>query len=954
MEKEEIKNVSDLKREISRLRNKLKLTEESLQAAHDDKIDAYIKDISDKDNIVPPSGDTLYRLLVERMTEGAVVVNNKLDIVFCNSRFSQFVNRPLQKIIGANLSEFINPSELDRIFYFINAPIKESIQQEIKLVSAKNRSFICSFTSFYQEDESYYSFIFTDVTQQKIAEKQIKTSEKKWRTLVENIPDIIVQFDREKRYRYVNSAFEKITGLQSFDVIGKTPLHIARNGKLADQWIANLEKTFSEKKLNESTLVFHSAKHEYYSFNTLFVPQFDEKGKVNSVLTISRDITEIRKKEEQLNEVNTKLKAAQNLAKVGSWDWNVENGEITWSDQHYQLWGINDIITPLTLDFIFSRIHPEDVGVIKQVFQDPYKVHGSFEYEHRVIWPSGEIRFFRGRGDVMKDDSGKNIRIYGVNHDITEIKDAQNKILSWNKQLEEKVEERTREIGAAKRNLDQALVREKNTRLQVETERKRLYDLFMDAPGMICLLKGPDMVYEFLNPAYQKIFPERKLLNKPILEVIPEIENQDIYQVLKNVYEKGEAYYGDEFYLAINDDNGGSQGHYFNFVYQPYRNIHNQIDGILVYAYEVTDLVKARITAEENEKKFRLVIEALPLIAWSSSSYGKIDYLNSSWYYYTGMKEEDPIEIWEEFFEVSGIKELRNSAQEALKTKEPYDLQLKIKGKTNQYRWHLIKVMPAFDTDNRITRWIGTATDIHDQITKTKELDQKNIELHEINKYLDNFVHTIAHDFRTPVANLKLTQEVFKEAHETQKQELYEVISKNVDKLDIIMKGLVQIIDMQGDKPEYEHDLNVEDIINEVLQDESSSFRKNNASVEIKKYTQPIISYAKAYLWSIIKNMVSNALKYAFPQRNLKLIINLKRDERFFIMEFEDNGIGIDLKKYKKNLFHPFQRFSDNTQGMGIGLHIINTMVAKNGGHIDVESIPGNGSKFKVFIKEYN
>ena len=232
-------------------------------------------------------------------------------------------------------------------------------------------------------------------------------------------------------------------------------------------------------------------------------------------------------------------------------------------------------------------------------------------------------------------------------------------------------------------------------------------------------------------------------------------------------------------------------------------------------------------------------------------------------------------------------------------------------------------------------------------------LNEKNKELQEINKYLDNFVHAIAHDLRGPVSNLKLIENVMDKAPEEDRKKLLLSIFKNIDKLDITLHGLVEIINAQGKSEMNLPDIDIIQIVNEVLMEEKEKIESLNAEIIINKNTNEKINYIRVYIKSVARNLISNALKYYKPDERLRLEITLKKSDEFFILSFKDNGIGIDLSRQNKNLFKPFQRFSSNTNGLGIGLSIINIMVLKNGGYINVESNPGKGSAFTVYLKEY-
>jgi signal transduction histidine kinase len=118
-------------------------------------------------------------------------------------------------------------------------------------------------------------------------------------------------------------------------------------------------------------------------------------------------------------------------------------------------------------------------------------------------------------------------------------------------------------------------------------------------------------------------------------------------------------------------------------------------------------------------------------------------------------------------------------------------------------------------------------------------------------------------------------------------------------------------------------------------------------------YDCPRLRYNETYLLSILRNLVSNALKYRSPKRPLQLEITTGRSGPFVLLTVKDNGIGMDGKQVHEKLFKPFSRLSEQGEGKGLGLHLVKHMVEKNGGSIRVESTPNVGTTFRVYLKEY-
>ena len=167
------------------------------------------------------------------------------------------------------------------------------------------------------------------------------------------------------------------------------------------------------------------------------------------------------------------------------------------------------------------------------------------------------------------------------------------------------------ELSAANEELSTA-------RQQALFEQDRLIAFFMQAPAAICILNGPELSFELVNPLYQHLFPGRDILGKPIFEALPEVKGSAIWDALQTVYKTGETFEGRELlmHLARTSD-GPMEERYFNFVFQARVNDKKEIDGILVFVIEVTEQVDARLKILQTEENLRLAVEAGELGTYS-------------------------------------------------------------------------------------------------------------------------------------------------------------------------------------------------------------------------------------------------------------------------------------------------------------------------------------------------
>ncbi len=151
---------------------------------------------------------------------------------------------------------------------------------------------------------------------------------------------------------------------------------------------------------------------------------------------------ELRRREEQLSE-------AQALAHLGSWEWDVERDVIVWSDELYNIYGLQKGEAPLSYEAFLRRVHPDDREPTDSAIRRAVSGASSFELEHRIYRPDGEQRTLLARGRAAVDATGKIVRLMGTGQDITERKQAEEILRRAHDELELRVAERTEKLAAA-------------------------------------------------------------------------------------------------------------------------------------------------------------------------------------------------------------------------------------------------------------------------------------------------------------------------------------------------------------------------------------------------------------------------------------------------------------------------------------------------------------------------
>jgi PAS domain S-box-containing protein len=476
-------------------------------------------------------------------------------------------------------------------------------------------------------------------------------------------------------------------------------------------------------------------------------------------------------------------------------------------------------------------------------------------------------------------------------------------------------------------------------RKQIEASEQRFSNLLSQSLMAIAIFKGPEMVVTFANePMLNVLGKGNAVLNKPLTVGVPELKDQIFPKLLADVYNTGVPFEAFET-KAILVRKGIPVDAYFNFVYQPYREIDDTITGITVLATEVTEQVLAKKQIEQSEKQFRTFADSIQNLAWIANGEGSIYWYNQRWYDYTGSTfEEMQGWGWGKVHHPDHVKKVVEFVKEAWKKNEAFELTFPLRRYDGEYRWFLTRAYPVKDANGNIDRWIGTNTDIHEQ--KIKE-EQK-----------DEFISIASHELKTPLTIAKtyiqLLSQTFEESGKEQEREMIYATKANdsIDRLNRLISELLDVSKIQsGNLPLHITSFNFDEIFTDTIENLQRTLPKHSIihSGETKKQ----VSGDKERLQQVIINLINNAAKYS-PDAN-KIFVHISDCEKGEIkVEIKDSGIGIAKNDLEK-IFERYYRVENMTgqfQGLGIGLFISSEIIRRHNGKLGAESKPGIGSTF--------
>lgn len=291
-----------------------------------------------------------------------------------------------------------------------------------------------------------------------------------------------------------------------------------------------------------------------------------------------------------------------------------------------------------------------------------------------------------------------------------------------------------------------------------------------------------------------------------------------------------------------------------------------------------------------------------------------------------------------------------------LKDKEIRENQFRGKAADGEWRWVSSRtVLFKNGEDHKPLQVLGIIQDITEKV-KTEaaynEEKSRSKELARINALLDLFVHSAAHDLKGSTGNLLLLSELLREANFEKKLELCDKIEPMVKTLNRTVSALLDIVHLEREPGKSIKQISFQETYNQVINELNDEMQKANPVVNLDFSSCQWISYIESFILSIFRNLISNSLKYRSDKRRLVLNISSECQGRDIVLQFTDNGIGLN-PECMNDLFKPFTRFNSKAEGSGIGLFLINTMVTRNGGKIEVQSSPDKGATFRVHLVVY-
>ena len=370
----------------------------------------------------------------------------------------------------------------------------------------------------------------------------------------------------------------------------------------------------------------------------------------------------------------------------------------------------------------------------------------------------------------------------------------------------------------------------------------------------------------------------------------------------------------------------------------------------------IQDITKQK-KEEENLKLLETVVtqtkDAVVITKSDSNSetFPNIIYVNNAFCAMTGYKSK---KVLSKPFNPFNTEELDSHEYEkfisAIAEKRECQIETLTKKKNKEKYWVRFSMIPIYNSDNELSHWISIQKDVTEERKQEKEKEQLIRELTQNNKDLKQFSYITSHNLRAPLSNLigllNLIEDI--PINDSELSEIINGFKKSTHLLNETINDLVKIIVIKDKISIQKENVTINEVVEHVFSQLKFQIEQSKPILKLNFDEADTIYTNKAYLESILINLLTNSIKYKSETKKLKISITIKKTNNSTILKFKDNGIGIDLKRNSEHIFGLYQRFHDYPDSKGLGLYLVKSQIESLGGTIAIESEVNKGTEFTL------
>ena len=778
-------------------------------------------------------------------------------------------------------------------------------------------------SNFTLNEKLHVLVILRDITERKRAEQELRETRELFQKIFFTSPiPIALARVSDRTIVDVNAAMEDLLGYSRTELAGKPSTNFNYWADPQERQRA-FEILLRENTLNEFEFSFQTktgVRGQAINYTEVFY-----QGTEKYLLSIFVDITARKQAEAQQVKLAERLELATRSAQMGIWDWDIQNNVVVWDERMYELYGHRQDEFVGAYETWLKGVHPDDRAASDLVSERARRGEIEYDTEFRVVLPNGSVRWLKANGHVYRDEHGVPIRMVGVNYDITE-----------RKQAEEKLRASEEKYRGLLESLDSVVA-------TIDENGKFLY---MNDIAAQWLGSTPDA-----------------LIGKTMDELFPApIASQQLQQV-RQVIQENQGMVSE----AISFVHGKPR--WFRNSLQPIHDQHGQVTYVLLNSTDIhelktaqQDLAELNRTLEERIRQATAEIQDLydnaPTGYHSLDAQGKIVMINQTELNWLGYTRAELIgQPFANLFTPASLATFQANFPGFKQRGWVRDLEFELIRKDNSTFPVLVSATAIQDQDGNYVMSRTTVVDITERKKAEETMRRANQEMERAMRLKDEFMAGMSHELRTPLNAILGLSETLNEQilgplndHQLTSIQLIESSGRH---LLALLNDILDLSKIEAGAVT----LDIEPVNVPSICDISQVFIKQMAHkkrIQVSANLDPKVEWITAderRLKQMLVNLLTNAVKFTLEGGQVELRVTGDVENKIVQFCVRDTGIGIAPEDLQ-HLFKPFVQVDSSLtrtqEGTGLGLALVARMAEMHGGSVAVESELGKGSCFTI------
>lgn len=845
-----------------------------------------------------------YRSLVKSANDAIITTDLTTGLLQdVNDKAEELFGMPREKLIGMHFLDTHPAAERERMAKALPEIVKAGrivISEDFNLLHADGTPIPleASVTVSKFGDRLLGIGIFHDLRPRREAERQLRLLS----AALEAAANGIAITDRDGIIQWINPAFTQLTGYSFEEARGRNT-RMFKSGRHDAAFYRDMWDTILAGRSWRGELVNRRKDGGLCDEMMVITPVRTEDGEITHFVAIKEDITERKRAQEEAQRAARRLEETQEMAHVGSWEWDIRNNRVWRSDMVYEIFRTSREEFEPTFEGYLEYVHPEDRDSVRQATEKAIAALGSYARDHRLLLRDGSVVWVHDQGVMQLDDGGNPMRLAGSVQDITERKRTEELLRKSETLLSEA--QRIAHVGSWEWDIE--------TDCEIWSDEQ--YRIFGYEPREV--------------PATYDLF----------LAALHPDDRDRVMNAVVDVLEGGRPY---DIEFRIVRENGETR--HIHARAEVTRNLEGKP---IRMAGTVLDITRQKLV-ELELRKLTTAVEHSPSIAMITDPDARIEYVNPRFTEVTGYTAEEAIGMNATTMGAQSDAE-HNRMWEELNEKGVWRGQFLNHRKNGESYWEQAAISALKVGDGQISHYVKVAQDI----TAQKRAEEK---LLAVNKELRDFAHTVSHDLKGQMRGIIGYSRELSTRHAGDLGERGRFCAKQVDgatlKLDAMLEDLLEFSRLGGESAE-PAEANLQVMVDSVLDVHKADIEALGVELEVRLENPVLCCWATGTL-QVLQNLIGNALKYSRSARPPRICITGGRVGGAYRLSVGDNGIGFDMKHHDR-LFGLFNRLvrAEDYEGTGAGLAIAEKIVDRQGGRIWAESAPGCGATFHMELPRH-